>query len=156
MTSGERARIKDILDKEEYSIYDATELMDHLAKLLKQTPLATIKEASEGVRDEVNTMIGQAKDMLAKLAEVEANFDTAFDTFWDDTDKKLTELYNKVRDAKERVARKLDGLPKLQLPSRYDTDALAGFIGVVERLDGLTEAQVEKAVRVFSVFADRG
>ena len=140
-------KLVDILGKEKVSAYEAGQLVEKVGQFLQQFEKAIITE-SEYLTEQGNTLLEQVGAFAGKVRDEYA----VIEKLAAETETIGNEQYTRIRDAHEKIRKRIEELPEIKPPSVY---GMKDILDIAERCRHYTDEQWARVIDLAKAMGNR-
>ncbi len=131
--------------------YQLGTLLERTGKALQQLPMSAIKNAEEYAVTAIQGLESRLKATLQYLQ----TFEQRVNEIEEEAYQRSEEAYNKVRDQRDGLVKKLKDLPKINIPDNMNLYELKSFLEVADKLCSMNDRAWERMVRIMELYNAR-
>ena len=140
MNRDQRIRVVGLLEKERLTVYEACEVLEAVAKMVREIPGSIIQLNTECLEHEVNSALERAEALIRRFADFHGKLATLDDELY----QKAEAVWKTAGLAKDQLRQRLEQLgdvPDVGVP--YNVTQM---IEIAERCSGLDDEQWGRVV----------
>lgn len=130
--------------------YELQATLKAFAALVEKVPTLLERELDETATSGIEGISSK----ISRAMEAVKQFEAVFSQKQDELCKQIDEAYDRVKAKREAMQKKLQELPKFELPfNSYDLDRIKQFCETADKLRGLDDISFLRFLRVAQAFA---